>query len=98
MRAWQSSDLFLTVIPPPLECAWRLMTARTRRVSQTIIEVGAKSLDGSRSGDRRQAVLPIAERGPAAHSYQKLTIVLLVCWISRAAPGIRQGRVPLTLL
>ena len=75
MRAWQSSDLFLTAIPPPLECAWRLMTAKTRRVSQTIIEVEANWVDDSITGDRRQATLPMAERGPAAHSYQKITIV-----------------------
>ena len=75
MRAWQSSDLFLTAIPPPLECAWRLMTARTRRVSQTIIEVEANWVDDSITGDRRQATLLIAERGAAANSYQKITIV-----------------------
>ena len=51
------------------------MTDRTRRVSQTIIEVEAKLLDGSTSGETRQATLSTAGRGPAAHSYQKITIV-----------------------
>jgi len=44
-------------------------------VSQTIIEVEAKSPDDGINGDRTQATLPIAERGPAAHSYQKITLV-----------------------
>ena len=41
------------------------MTARTRRASQTTIEVEAKSLDVSSSGERWQAGLPTVGRGPA---------------------------------
>ena len=50
-------------LPPMQPC--QLMTARTRRVSQTIIEVEVKSLDDSRSGERWQAGLPVVGRGPA---------------------------------
>jgi len=49
---------------PPLAHKWQLMTARTRRVSQTIIEVEAKSIDDITSGERRQARLPLVGRGP----------------------------------
>jgi len=51
------------------------ITARTRRLLQTIIEVEAKSLDDSRNGDGRQATLPISERRPPVHSRHKITIV-----------------------
>jgi len=60
-------------LPPMQPC--RLMTARTRRVSQSIIEVEAKSLDDSTSAEQGQGRLPIAERGPAVEEniYQKVS-------------------------
>ena len=56
--------------PPPQMRGRPLMTTRTRRVSQAIIEVVAKSVDDSTSGERRQASLPIPAPGPA-HGRQR---------------------------
>ena len=75
MRAWECSDPSSQESPPSLAYPCPLMKARTRRVSQTIIEVEANWVDDSITGDRWQASLLIAERGAAANSYQKITIV-----------------------
>jgi hypothetical protein len=45
-----------------------LMTARARRVSQTIIEVEACSLYTALGGEGRQAELPMAGRVTARHT------------------------------
>ena len=48
---------------PPIHLC-QLMAARTRCVSQTIIEAQVKSLDDSTGVEKRQAGLPLVERGP----------------------------------
>jgi hypothetical protein len=49
-------------LPPIRLC--RLMTTRTRPMSQRIIEVEAKSLDDSTNGEPGQARLSLVGRGP----------------------------------
>jgi len=51
---------------PPLVHPWLLMTATTKRVSQTIIEVEAKSRHDNTGGDEKQASLP-NEKGQHLH-------------------------------
>lgn len=60
---------------PRLVHPCQLMTARTRRVSETIIEVEAKSVDDSACEGRSQAGLLIAGRDPAVEEevHQKVS-------------------------
>ena len=56
----------------------QLMTPGTRHVSQTIIEVEAKLLDDSTSGERRQARLPIVGRNPGLRGVLSPGVELVV--------------------
>ena len=64
--------------PPSLAYPLRLTTARTRCVSQTIIEVEAKSLDDSTSWAIGQARLPDTSRGPAVEEENVPEVTIVV--------------------